>query len=59
MAPIAEGVAVGAAAAAQQHGGGSTQVQLMGHPAGAEVGAIAKPTMAAAATAAQQMHPRG
>ena len=56
MAAITEGVAVGAAAAAHQHRGRFVQTQLMGKPAMAQVGAIAEPAVAAAATAAELVH---
>ncbi len=59
MAAIAEGVAVGAAAAAHQQLGGGPEAQLIGHLAAAEVGAIAEPAVAAAGTAAELVHPGG
>jgi len=56
MAAVAEGIAVGAAAAAQQHRGRFLQPQLVGHAAAAQVGAIAEPAVAAAAAAAELVH---
>jgi hypothetical protein len=53
MAAVAEGIAVGAAAAAQQHRGWFTQPQLIGHAPAAEVSAVAEPAMAAAAATAE------
>jgi hypothetical protein len=57
MAAVAQGVAAGVAAAAEQNRGGSLQAQLVGHPAGAEMAAIAPPAMAAAPAAAELMDP--
>lgn len=56
---VAEGIAARAATTAHQHGGGLLQLKLTGDQAGAEVGAIAEPAMAAAATAAEQDPPSG
>ena len=56
MAAIAERVAVGVSAATDQHRAGLLQPQLSRHPAGAEVGAITEPAMAAAATATELVH---
>lgn len=57
MAAITEGITVRAAAAAKQHRGGLFQPQFARHPATAEVGAIAEPAVAAAAAAAELVHP--
>jgi len=56
VAAITERVAVGATAATDQHRAGLLQPQLSRHPAGAEVGAITEPAMAAAATATELVH---
>lgn len=57
MAAVAEGIATTALAAAHPQGGWLIQPQLIGHPPATEVGAIAEPTVAAAAAAAELMHP--
>lgn len=56
MAAVAEGIAAGAATAAQLQPAGRVQVDVVGHPAGTQVGAIAEPAVAAAAAAAEMMH---
>jgi hypothetical protein len=56
MAAVAEGVAAGAAATAHRHRGRLVQPQLVGDTAGAQVGAIAKPAVMAAAAAAELVH---
>ena len=56
MTAVAERLALGAAATAHQHRGRFTQAQLKGHPACAQVGAIAEPAMAAAAATTELMH---
>jgi hypothetical protein len=57
MAAVAEGIATTALAAAHQQCGWLIQPQLIGHPPATEVGAIAEPTVAAAAAAAELMQP--
>ena len=57
MAAITTGKAMGAAAATHQHGGRFTQLELVGHPACSQVGAITEPALAAATAAAEVMHP--
>jgi hypothetical protein len=57
MAAIAQRVAVGAAAAAQQNRGRLAKPQFVGHPATAQVGAIAEPAVTAAAAAAELVDP--
>jgi hypothetical protein len=56
MAAVAEGVAAGVAATAHRHRGRLVQPQLVGDTAGAQVGAIAKPAVMAAAAAAELVH---
>ena len=56
MAAIAERIAAGAAAAAHQDRGRLIQPQLMGNASAAEVSAIAKPAVLAAAAAAELVH---
>lgn len=56
MAAIAEGVAMGAPAAAHQHRGRLAQPQSLGHPARAQMRAITEPAVMAAAAAAELMH---
>jgi len=55
MAAIAERIGARAAAAAEQHGAGLLEAQLMGDASRAQVGAIAEPAMAGASAAAQLM----
>ncbi len=56
MAAIAKRVVVGVTTATDQHRTGLLQPQLSRHPAGAEVGNITEPAMAAVATAAGLVH---
>lgn len=56
MAAVAEGVAAGVAATAHRHRGRLVQPQLVGDTAAAQVGAIAKPAVMAAAAAAELVH---
>ena len=56
---VAEGIAARAATTAHQHGGGRLQLKLTGDQAGAEVGAIAVPAVAAASATAEQDPPSG
>jgi hypothetical protein len=56
MGAIAERIAAGATAAADQHRGRPIQPQLVGHAPAAEVSAIAKPAVLAAAAAAEVVH---
>ena len=56
MAAIAERIAVGAAAAADQDRGRLIQPQLIGHAPAAEVSAIAEPAVLATAAAAELVH---
>jgi hypothetical protein len=58
MAPIAEGIAAGATAAAEQHRAGLLQAQRMRHAPRAQMGAVAEPAVTAQAAAAQVVHPR-
>lgn len=55
MAAVADGIAVGAAATAHQHGGGLVQPQITGDQTGAQVSSIAEPAMTAATAAAEQV----
>jgi hypothetical protein len=59
MAAITEGVAAGAAASAEEHGGGLCELEFVADPARAQMGPIADPAMAGAATAAEVVHPGG
>ena len=56
MGAIAERIAAGATAAADQHRGRLIQPQLVGHAPAAEVSAIAEPAVLAAAAAAELVH---
>ena len=56
VAAIAERVAVGVSAATDHHHAGLSEPQLTRQPAGAELGSITKPAMAAAAAAAELVH---
>ncbi len=53
MAAVAEGVAMGAAAATHQHRGGLLEVELEGNPTGAQMGAVASPAVPTSPTGAE------